>query len=228
MKRRHITFAQSWLLIAMVSIAILALNCFTPPPKRDADGRWTGVTTLTSTLIPERYLHLVGYCGIVTAFGLLLALGFVSVPRSERMARLSGTPDAPYWAELAELKKQGKLSGIAQAPNQCSTRAHTDASELSRVQSWRKNLRFAVGAISVFSAAMSFVFSFVEFEDENLAPRCMLAAACMSLISGLIWYQLCNRKIGRADVPNQLPDPTSPSVTPPAGAGGAPSVAADH
>jgi hypothetical protein len=28
--------------------------------------------------------------------------------------------------------------------------------------------------------------------------------------------------------PNQLPDPTSPSVTPPARAGGAPSVAADH
>jgi hypothetical protein len=28
--------------------------------------------------------------------------------------------------------------------------------------------------------------------------------------------------------PNQLPDPTSPSDTPPAGAGGAPSVAADH
>jgi hypothetical protein len=28
--------------------------------------------------------------------------------------------------------------------------------------------------------------------------------------------------------PNQLPDPTSPSVTPPAGAGGTPSVAADH
>jgi hypothetical protein len=28
--------------------------------------------------------------------------------------------------------------------------------------------------------------------------------------------------------PNQLLDPTSPSVTPPAGAGGAPSVAADH
>jgi translation elongation factor EF-Tu-like GTPase len=30
------------------------------------------------------------------------------------------------------------------------------------------------------------------------------------------------------DSANQLPDPTSPSVTPPAGAGGAPSVAADH
>ena len=29
-------------------------------------------------------------------------------------------------------------------------------------------------------------------------------------------------------VSNQLPDPTSPSVTPPAGAGGAPSVVADH
>jgi hypothetical protein len=32
----------------------------------------------------------------------------------------------------------------------------------------------------------------------------------------------------RLNMPNQLPDPTSPSVTPPAGAGGAPSVAADH
>jgi hypothetical protein len=29
-------------------------------------------------------------------------------------------------------------------------------------------------------------------------------------------------------LPNHVPDPTSPSVTPPAGAGGAPSVAADH
>ena len=32
----------------------------------------------------------------------------------------------------------------------------------------------------------------------------------------------------RKPVPNQLPDPTSPSVTPPARAGDAPSVAADH
>ena len=32
----------------------------------------------------------------------------------------------------------------------------------------------------------------------------------------------------KREVPNQLPDPTSPSVTPPAGAGGAPSVTADH
>ena len=36
-----------------------------------------------------------------------------------------------------------------------------------------------------------------------------------------VWYHL--RK-----VPNHLSDPTSPSVTPPAGAGVAPSVAADH
>ena len=35
-------------------------------------------------------------------------------------------------------------------------------------------------------------------------------------------------RIGAKFVPNQLPDPTSSSVTPPAGAGGAPSVAADH
>jgi hypothetical protein len=32
----------------------------------------------------------------------------------------------------------------------------------------------------------------------------------------------------RVTMPNQLPDPKSPSVTPPAGAGDAPSVAADH
>ena len=32
----------------------------------------------------------------------------------------------------------------------------------------------------------------------------------------------------KMNAPNQLPDPTSPSVTPPAGAGGAPSVGADH
>ena len=30
------------------------------------------------------------------------------------------------------------------------------------------------------------------------------------------------------EAPNELLDPTSPSVTPPAGAGGAPSVAVDH
>jgi len=32
----------------------------------------------------------------------------------------------------------------------------------------------------------------------------------------------------QGNLPNQLPDPRSPSVTPPVGAGGAPSVAADH
>jgi hypothetical protein len=37
-----------------------------------------------------------------------------------------------------------------------------------------------------------------------------------------------NISIFKHNMPNQLPDPTSPSVTPPAGAGGAPSVAADH
>jgi hypothetical protein len=30
------------------------------------------------------------------------------------------------------------------------------------------------------------------------------------------------------EMPNRLPDPTSPSVTLPAGAGGVPTVAADH
>jgi hypothetical protein len=32
----------------------------------------------------------------------------------------------------------------------------------------------------------------------------------------------------KSEEPNNLPDPTSPYVTPPAGAGGAPSVVTDH
>ena len=37
-----------------------------------------------------------------------------------------------------------------------------------------------------------------------------------------------NKRAAFSDRANQLPDPSSPFVTPPAGAGGAPSVAADH
>ena len=36
------------------------------------------------------------------------------------------------------------------------------------------------------------------------------------------------QSVKKPSLPNQLPDPTSPSVTPTAGAAGAPSVAADH
>jgi hypothetical protein len=43
---------------------------------------------------------------------------------------------------------------------------------------------------------------------------------------GLAELEVVYREFCR--MPNQLPDPTSPSVTPPADAGGAPSVAADH
>jgi hypothetical protein len=55
---------------------------------------------------------------------------------------------------------------------------------------------------------------------------------------GLVWQEGQTEKIdyvsliktGDANgvLPNHVPDPTSPSVTPPAGAGGAPSVGADH
>ena len=48
-------------------------------------------------------------------------------------------------------------------------------------------------------------------------------AALAAFGGSCIW--IANRY---SEMPNQLPDPTSPSVTPPAGAGGAPSVAADH
>jgi hypothetical protein len=43
------------------------------------------------------------------------------------------------------------------------------------------------------------------------------------------WYTMRLEKLASLEAkPSQLPDPTSPSVTPPAKAGGAPSVAADH
>jgi len=41
-------------------------------------------------------------------------------------------------------------------------------------------------------------------------------------------WRLKKNRMLRITPPNQLPDPTSPSVTPAAGAAGAPSVAADH
>jgi len=44
----------------------------------------------------------------------------------------------------------------------------------------------------------------------------------------LDWHAAQTKKAMGARRPNQLPDPTSPSVTPAAGAAGAPSVAADH
>jgi predicted enzyme related to lactoylglutathione lyase len=47
-------------------------------------------------------------------------------------------------------------------------------------------------------------------------------------ISELSARQPVKRQPNKRSKPNQLPDPTSPSVTPPACAGGAPSVAADH
>src|ERR1039457_5507440 len=51
-----------------------------------------------------------------------------------------------------------------------------------------------------------------------------------SCMNWQIGRQLCCPMAGSATrkMPNQLPDPTSPSVTPPARAGGAPAVAADH
>jgi hypothetical protein len=55
-----------------------------------------------------------------------------------------------------------------------------------------------------------------EMKEKNLTPHQMTELLPIGLGSSTI------------QVPNQLPDPTSPSVTPPAGAGAAPSVAADH
>jgi hypothetical protein len=47
-------------------------------------------------------------------------------------------------------------------------------------------------------------------------------------VEGIFEYKLIVSRVYSFREPNQLPDPTSPSVTPPAGAGGAPSVAAAH
>jgi hypothetical protein len=45
---------------------------------------------------------------------------------------------------------------------------------------------------------------------------------------GLVFEVVLGDSVPIGNVPNHLPDPTSPSVTPAAGAAGAPSVAADH
>jgi hypothetical protein len=73
--------------------------------------------------------------------------------------------------------------------------------------------------------------------DEHNVGSQKVVEACGGIFEGIIdcpelgvrkkryWIYTAAVKEG---LPNQLPDPTSPSVTPPAGAGGAPSVAADH
>ena len=81
-------------------------------------------------------------------------------------------------------------------------------------------------------------YSGADFNTEHMSEQRSVTYGFISLGFGAIaligawscnrWYTSYREMIAPQLVPNQLPDPTSPSVTPPASAGGAPSVAADH
>jgi len=98
----------------------------------------------------------------------------------------------------------------------------------TKMPTWRENLRFAVGALSLFFVVMLILFSMADFAPSFNGSRLMFATASAAVVLGLFWAYLRGSKTHRMAVANQLPDPTSPSVTPPAGAGRAPSVATDH
>jgi hypothetical protein len=87
-----------------------------------------------------------------------------------------------------------------------------------------------VSCISILSRLVFgyWLFSEAKTERERRWLWCLLGV--FGGFDGVIFFYLYiilkdRRSLVKA---NQLPDPTSPSVTPPAGAGGAPSVAADH
>ena len=75
----------------------------------------------------------------------------------------------------------------------------------------------AVGAFAILNA-----FGRSEFDQEFIT---FMEFAFVALLVCAIRDMIIDN---RRRKPNQLPDPTSPSVTPAAGAAGAPSVAADH
>jgi uncharacterized protein len=95
-------------------------------------------------------------------------------------------------------------------------------------------------SLSVFAAAHAYqgkagairsglvggFFTLLVAFSGSLVPAIVLHAV-VDITSGVIAWLVLRDEPAQV-VPNQLPDPTSPSVTPAAGAAGAPSVAADH
>jgi FtsH-binding integral membrane protein len=77
--------------------------------------------------------------------------------------------------------------------------------------------------VCMFPFTMSFPFWLPTVSGVSLGHLgdFLTAFGSFLMLSLVFWLRLKKK-------PNQLPDPTSPSVTPPAGAGGAPSGAADH
>jgi hypothetical protein len=84
--------------------------------------------------------------------------------------------------------------------------------------------------ITFFGAPGRYSIGFGTLVIKNLNPWQGVAFALLSLPTAHFLLSALHSSKARAEfkVPNQLPDPTSPSVTPPAGAGDAPSVAAGH
>ena len=77
-----------------------------------------------------------------------------------------------------------------------------------------------------------FVFSIigtlVDFARAAFLGKKLLWERHLITLGVSVLYVLIYHLMQKRNMPNQLPDPTSPSVTPPAGAGDVPSDAADH
>ena len=93
-------------------------------------------------------------------------------------------------------------------------------------------IRFFWAISAVWNIVVSAIL--LSFTDFGLKERPIvywdsrIHSILAVVLSIFVWWSLRRENGNKEKQPNHLLDPTSPSVTPPAGAGGAPSVAADH
>jgi hypothetical protein len=111
-------------------------------------------------------------------------------------------------------------------------RARTDAGFRAHLLDNARYTKSAFGWSAFFFAALAVGPSVYDGLRYGMWTSSTSILAAVSCAFSLLIYDKFGDRIAMLtsmdDVPNQLPDPTSPSVTPPAGAGVAPSVAADH
>ena len=95
-----------------------------------------------------------------------------------------------------------------------------------------RSARSGIGWCALLFAVAAVVPSLIDgIRNHRWVSSASIFCAVSFVVNLLIYVRFTTRlkQLALLEIaPNQLPDPTSPSVTPPAGAGGAPSVAADH
>jgi putative flippase GtrA len=91
---------------------------------------------------------------------------------------------------------------------------------------WQYHVATALGFAVWWSAANLLKFFGVQYLVA--AVLAMFFSVGFNMFSNFLWIWRKPAGENLIKKPNQLPDPTSPSVAPPASAGAAPSIAADH